>query len=120
LFDALTSEHPFDTLSEQMYATGYGIRPLRSTRRASARRAGRIGAVLGLVVGVSASLAVVAHGGTSPVVTTVVVQPGDTIWSIAVARYPTDDIRARVDDIERANGLNGPSIEAGETLRLPD
>jgi LysM repeat protein len=76
--------------------------------------------VLGLVVGVIVSLAVVAHGGPAPVLTTVVVQPGDTIWSIASARYPTDDIRARVDDIERANGLNGPGIEAGETLRLPD
>jgi nucleoid-associated protein YgaU len=116
----LTFEHPFDTLHEQMYATGYGIRPLRSSRRAGARRAGRIAAILGLVVGVSVSLAVVAHGGTAPVVTTVVVQPGDTIWSIAVARYPADDIRARVDDIERANGLTGPRIEAGETLRLPD
>jgi LysM repeat protein len=116
----LTSEHPFDTLSEQMYATGHAIRPLSSSHRAGARRAGRIAAVLGLVVGVSVSLTVVAHGGTAPVVTTVVVQPGDTIWSIASARYPTDDIRARVGDIERANGLNGPGIEAGETLRLPD
>jgi LysM repeat protein len=116
----LTSERPFDTVFEQMYAAGYGIRPLRSTHRAGARRAGRLAAMLGLAVGVSISLAVVAHGGTAPVVTTVVVQPGDTIWSIATAHYPSDDIRARVDDIERANGLNGPQIEAGETLRLPD
>lgn len=103
-----------------MYATGYGIRPLRSNRHAGARRAGRIAAVVGLVLGVSVSLAVVAHGGTAPLVTTVVVQPGDTLWSIAVARYPADDIRARIDDIERANGLNGPGIKAGETLRLPN
>jgi len=116
----LTSEHPFGMFGEQMYATGYGIRPLRSSRRSGVRRVGGIAAVLGLVAGVSVSLAVVAHGGTAPVVTTVVVQPGDTIWSIAVAHYPTDDVRARVDDIERANGLSGPRIEAGETLRLPD
>ena len=116
----LTSERPFDTLLEQMYAAGYGIRPLRSNRHAGARRAGRVAAVLGLAVGVSLTLAVVAHGGTAPVYTTVVVQPGDTIWSIAAANYPSDDVRARVDDIERANGLSGAHIEAGETLRLPE
>jgi LysM repeat protein len=107
-------------VSEQMYAVGYGIRPLRSTRHAGTRHVGRLAAVLGLALGVSVSLAVVAHGGTAPVNATVVVQPGDTIWSIATAHYPSDDVRARVDEIERANGLNGPGIEAGETLRLPD
>jgi len=116
----LTTERPFDMVREHMYAAGYGIRPLRSTRQSDARRAGRLAAVLGLVIGVSFSLALVAHGGTAPVYTNVVVQPGDTIWSIAAAHYPSDDPRGRVDDIERANGLGGPHIEAGETLRLPD
>jgi LysM repeat protein len=49
----------------------------------------------------------------------VVVQPGDTLWSIAAQRYPSDDVRARVDDIEQANGLHSPVIEAGELLKLP-
>jgi LysM repeat protein len=49
----------------------------------------------------------------------VVVQPGDTLWSIAAAHYPGDDVRVRVDDIERANGLQSPTIEAGQELRLP-
>ena len=48
-----------------------------------------------------------------------VVQPGDSLWSIAAARYPADDPRERVDAIERLNGLSGPMIEAGETLQLP-
>jgi LysM repeat protein len=48
-----------------------------------------------------------------------VVQPGDTLWSIAAQRYPTDDVRGRVDDIERANGLQSPVIEVGEILKLP-
>jgi LysM repeat protein len=72
-----------------------------------------------LALAVSLSLAVVAHGGTAPAYSTVVVQPGDTVWSIAAERYPSDDIRARVVDIERANGLHSPVIQAGETLRLP-
>lgn len=101
-----------------MYATGYGIRPLRSTRRI--RPAGRLAAVLLLALSVSLWLAIVAHGGAAPAQdSTVVVQPGDTLWSIAAARYPTDDVRARVDGIERANGLRSPLIEVGELLKLP-
>jgi nucleoid-associated protein YgaU len=100
-----------------MYATGYGIRPLRSERRI--RPAGRLAVVLLLALSVSLWLAIVAHGGTAAQDSTVVVQPGDTLWSIAAQRYPSDDVRARVDDIERANGLQGPVIEAGEILKLP-
>jgi nucleoid-associated protein YgaU len=100
-----------------MYATGYGIRPLRSERRI--RPAGRLAVVLLLALSVSLWLAIVAHGGTAAQDSTVVVQPGDTLWSIAAQRYPSDDVRARVDDIERANGLQGPVIEAGEILNLP-
>ncbi len=64
-------------------------------------------------------LALGAHGSTSAGYTTVVVQPGDTLWSIAVEHYPADDVRVRVDDIEQANGLGGPTIQVGQTLRLP-
>jgi LysM repeat protein len=49
----------------------------------------------------------------------VVVQPGDTLWTIAAARYPADDTRMRVDEIEQLNNLSSPLISVGETLRLP-
>lgn len=100
-----------------MYATGYCIRPMSSHRRI--RPLGRLAAVFVLAASVSLSLAVVAHGGTASPDSTVVVQPGDTLWSIAAQHYPSDDVRARVLDIESANGLKSPLIEAGETLRLP-
>jgi LysM repeat protein len=100
-----------------MYATGYGTHPLRSGRRV--RPFGRLVVVLLLALAVSLSLAVVAHGGTAPAYSTVVVQPGDTLWSIAAEHYPSSDVRARVQDIEIANQLNSPVIEVGETLRLP-
>ncbi len=67
---------------------------------------------------VSLLLARVAVGGTAGV-QIVVVQPGDTLWSIAVAHYPDADPRERVDAIERQNSLNGPQITAGESLQLP-
>jgi nucleoid-associated protein YgaU len=100
-----------------MYAAGYATHPMRSSRRI--RPAGRWAAVVLVACCVSAGLAVVAHGGSGAQDATVVVQPGDTLWSIAAQRYPSDDVRARVDEIERLNALSGPLIEVGETLRLP-
>ncbi len=103
-----------------MYAAGYGIRQMRATRAGGVGRPLRPAlAAFAVVVAASVGFAVVAHGGTPRPEAKVVVQPGDTLWSIAAAHYPSDDVRARVEDIERANGLQGPTIEPGETLRLP-
>jgi nucleoid-associated protein YgaU len=115
----LTSERPFSIVLEQMYAAGYGIRPLRSRRAGSARLLRQWAFVLMAVLVLSLVLAKVVLGGGSQTDVMVVVQPGDTLWAIAAAHYPSDDVRSRVDDIERLNGLQGPAIQAGETLRLP-
>jgi nucleoid-associated protein YgaU len=114
----LTVEHPFATVVEHMYAAGYSVRPLRSSHRAPLRHFGRWAAVVLTVICVSVGLSKVALGDARQVDATVVVQPGDTLWAIAAARYPADDIRVRVDEIERLNGLHSPAIEVGETLRL--
>jgi nucleoid-associated protein YgaU len=102
-----------------MYAAGYGIRPLRSRRVGVAGPLRQWALVLIVAVALSFVLAKVVLGGGSQADVTVVVQPGDTLWAIAASHYPSDDVRSRVDDIERANGLQGPVIQAGETLRLP-
>jgi len=102
-----------------MYAAGYGIRPLRSRRELPLRHLGRWAVVLLAVIAISLGLSKVALGDSGAVQAVVVVQPGDTLWGIAAARYPGDDVRVRVDEIERLNGLQGPGIEVGEILRLP-
>lgn len=102
-----------------MYAAGYSIRPLRSSRNAPLRHAGRWAMVVVAVICVSVGLSKVALGDGPQINATMVVQPGDTLWAIAAARYPTDDVRLRVDEIERLNGLHSPQIEAGESLNLP-
>lgn len=45
-----------------------------------------------------------------------VVQPGDTLWSIAHKLRPTDDPRSLVDELASRNG--GSSLEAGARLDL--
>lgn len=47
----------------------------------------------------------------------VLVEPGDTVWSIARRLQPRGDVRALVDQIVALNG--GADLEAGEYVRLP-
>jgi hypothetical protein len=105
-----------------MYAAGYGIKPWRADRTGGyrlARRAALALLVVGVVLLASLGLAIAARGGTPAPQRMVVVQQGDTLWSIASDHYPADDVRVRVDDIEQANGLQGPTIQVGQRLVLP-
>jgi LysM repeat protein len=47
-----------------------------------------------------------------------VVQPGDTLWSIAAGRY-AGDTREGVWKLERRNHLLGTTISPGQKLVLP-
>ncbi len=52
--------------------------------------------------------------------TSVVVQQGDSLWSIASAVAGAgDDVRAVVDEIQHLNGLRGSDLEPGQVLQLP-
>jgi LysM repeat protein len=46
------------------------------------------------------------------------VQPGETLWSIAVSSYAGDP-REGVWELQRGNGLAGPTIVPGQRLLLP-
>ncbi|MBX6350466.1 MAG: LysM peptidoglycan-binding domain-containing protein [Clostridia bacterium] len=49
-----------------------------------------------------------------------VVQPGDTLWSIATRLAPAEDPRAWIARVMERNGLSSPVIRPGEALALPD
>ena len=102
-----------------MYAAGYGIQPWRAPRTGGISGARRLLAAVAAVACLSVGFALGARGSAPAHSATVVVEPGDTLWSIAAARYPGDDVRIRVQDIEQANGLAGPTIDVGQTLKLP-
>ena len=75
--------------------------------------------VLALVVLVAVVWAVVARAGTAAgPERAYTVKPGDTLWSIAAARY-AGDTRSAVWEIGRRNGLRGGTIRAGQRLVLP-
>jgi len=56
--------------------------------------------------------AVAVHGGYD-----YVVQPGDTVWSIATQMLPQGDPRPLVDEIEAE--LHGGQLQVGAILHLP-
>ena len=102
-----------------MYAAGVGVKPWRANRAGGTRSGRRLLAAVAAVLALSVAFALGARGAPEGRYTTVVVQPGDTLWSLAAEHYPADDVRVRVDDIEQANGLRGPTIQVGQSLRLP-
>ena len=81
-----------------------------------------LGAAVAALLGAGYARIAVASSAGSPVpvaAETVTVAPGDTLWDIASRRYPDADPRQKVFEIEQLNGLGGPTIEAGQHLRVP-
>jgi LysM repeat protein len=102
-----------------MVTTAYRRPPLRLTRRGRA-------VVLTFFVGTStlasAFLLSTASRAEQPVsgpAPTVVVQPHDTLWSIATRTAPRRDPYAAVAEIQRINNLDGYVVHSGQTLELP-
>jgi LysM repeat protein len=77
---------------------------------------GRIVIVVLVAVLVWAVLARDTGAGPTPRVHRV--QAGETLWSIAAARYGGDP-RAGVWRLQEANGLDGPTIVPGQRLLVP-
>lgn len=94
-------------------------RGLRRSRRSLRRDPVVVAAAVLCAVLFLVLLARAAYGGTSVGGERILVQPGQTLWSIAGERYPGDDVRTRVDQIIDANHLQGAQLHAGETLTLP-
>jgi nucleoid-associated protein YgaU len=57
--------------------------------------------------------------GPPPAPEVYVVQPGDTLWSIATSLNGDGDVRSVIDEIQQLNGLNSAVLVPGQTLLLP-
>jgi hypothetical protein len=104
--------------------SGPGRRRARGGVRLT-RRARLLAAVLTLALGVAIGswLGPLLAGGGDDLqlagVQSVVVQPGDTLWSIASGVAGTADVREVVDRIQQLNDLRGTVLIPGQVLELP-
>jgi hypothetical protein len=89
-------------------------------------RRGRIVAILfvmtllvlaGFTLGHGSSQAADKHGKATR--HTLIVQPGESLWSVANRIAPHSDARAVIADIESLNHLSGPAVEPGQQLVVP-
>lgn len=55
----------------------------------------------------------------APAVVHTVVQPGESLWAVAVRIAPESDPREVIDQIRRMNDLPGSGLQAGQQLLLP-
>ncbi|MFI2855753.1 LysM peptidoglycan-binding domain-containing protein [Paenibacillus sp. JSM ZJ436] len=80
-----------------------------------------LGILFVFFLGFSSALTVFAKGEEEPAeVREIVVQSGDTLWSIAASHKPDSmDIRDYIHTIAKFNGLNSHDIKFGEVLSLP-
>jgi hypothetical protein len=77
-----------------------------------------------LWMSVTGSVQAASRAGVAPRspyqgMTQVVVQPGQTLWSIAVAAEPSANAWDVIQQIVEVNALNGPQVYAGELLWVP-
>lgn len=92
-------------------------RALRLTRR------GRLAIVLLtvalVVVGFSVGRASASRGADGRAPHYAVVQPGDSLWRVALRAAPSRDPRLTVAALRSLNGLRDSSVYAGQRLLLP-
>ena len=93
--------------------------PLRLTRRGRAVVLSffvLMASLASAILLASASRADEPATGPAP---SVVVQPHDTLWSIATRTTPERDPYAAIAEIRKINGLEGYVVHPGQTLELP-
>ena len=93
--------------------------PLRLTRRGRAVVLGFFILMSCLASAILLSTASQADNRPSGAAPSVVVQPHDTLWSIATRTAPDRDPYAAMAEIRKINDLDGYVVHAGQTLQLP-
>ena len=93
--------------------------PVRLTRRGRVVLLGffiLMSCLASAVLLTTASRAEDTPAGPAP---SVVVQPHDTLWSIATRTAPDRDPYAAIAELQRINDLDGFVVHPGQTLELP-
>ncbi len=78
-------------------------------------------AALSLMVTVPTLSSMHLYAASAQRFTTVTVQPGDTLWSIASAHVDgAGDVQETIDRISETNHLSASTLQPGEHLRIPE
>ena len=78
-----------------------------------------VAAAFALVAIFGASHAAASNESSAAEFGYVVVQPGDSLWSVATALDPTSDPRDVVAEIVRLNQLESSGVQAGQPIAVP-
>jgi nucleoid-associated protein YgaU len=104
-------------------AVSQAPRPRLTARGRSVLAAGAVivGSLLwfGVASAQGAEHGVPSGAGGQAAIAQVVVQPGQTLWSIALQADPSADPRLVVQRIVAMNSLTGENLTAGQHLRVP-
>jgi len=77
-------------------------------------------ALLSVSVSVPIFSATAVHAAPTVRYATVVVRPGDNVWSLAESRTPSGtDVTGVVDEIVAINHIGSAGIHPGERIRIP-
>jgi len=97
--------------------------PQNPVAQARRTRAGRVLAVIALLVGaaVLGPQAFASDGGGEPVpVDTYTVASGETLWEIASGLTPAGhDVRDTMREIQHLNSMPGTALDAGQQIYVP-
>lgn len=92
---------------------------LRLTRRGRLAVTTMVASALVLGGAVGAQQAMAESQATARPTQTLTVEPGQSLWSIAVAAVPDADPRDVILDIQRLNDLSTSQLVAGQALVVP-
>jgi Tfp pilus assembly protein FimV len=93
--------------------------PLRLTRRGRAVVLGLLVLVASMASAVLFTTASRAESQPSTPAPTITVEPGDTLWDIAVRVKPGRDGQAAVAELRKINRLDTVDLQPGQILILP-
>ncbi len=102
------------------FHTGTRLRLTQRGRRVLAFVAA-LPAVIALAFAIVGGGSALASLDEAPVASfeTVLVGPGDSLWSVAEQIAPQSDPRDVVDDLVRLNALGGVTVSVGQELAIP-
>ena len=113
-------------LARRATRTPAGRPPLRLTRRGRIVITGVSALMAGVLsVGLATAAQATRHagsagtGGPGRYVTRVVVQPGQSLWSLAQEYAPRADPRQVIQQVLQLNSLPGDQLQPGQVLWLP-